>query len=234
MAQEIITPQKDISVKQASLIAAISLLLMIVIAMFAETQRAGIVVEGDAAATWRNLSANTAAIRYAVIGYTLILVLDVVVAWSLYIFYRPVSNGLSLLAGWFRLAYAVMFTVAVFNLVDVLRIMDAGGAMADATQLQWQTGDLLQAYTYQWNFSFVFFGIHLFLLGILTLKAAYMPKWLGILLLIAGCGYAIDGFGKSLIPGYNLSLVLYTFIGEVLLMVWLFIKGRKLVQGTDL
>ena len=54
-----------------------------------------------------------------------------------------------------------------------------------------------------------------------------MKRILGILLLIAGAGYLIDGTGRIFSDSYDLTLSMFTFIGEVVLIVWLLIQGRK-------
>ena len=48
-----------------------------------------------------------------------------------------------------------------------------------------------------------------------------------VLSIIAGLGYMIDSFGKLLSPNYDANIALFTFIGEVLLILWLFIKGAR-------
>jgi hypothetical protein len=38
----------------------------------------------------------------------------------------------------------------------------------------------------------------------------------------------IDSFGKLLSPNYDANIALFTFIGEVLLIFWLLLKGSKI------
>ena len=40
-------------------------------------------------------------------------------------------------------------------------------------------------------------------------------------------GAVVDGCGKVLVPNYNLTIAMYTFVGEPLLMFWLLWKGIK-------
>jgi hypothetical protein len=54
-----------------------------------------------------------------------------------------------------------------------------------------------------------------------------MAKVFGILLVVAGLGYAVDGFGLVLVPGYALDIGRFTFVGEVALIFWLLIKGSR-------
>ena len=60
------------------------------------------------------------------------------------------------------------------------------------------------------------------------LKAGTMRRILGGLLILAALGYLADGFGRMLIAHYDLSIALYTFAGEVILIFWLLIKGSRM------
>lgn len=216
-------PQIDTSFRSAALTAAIGLLLMIIAAGFAETYRTALIVEGDTSATVQNIIDQTSKLRLSILGYVIVIILDILVAWGLYVYFKPINKSLSLLTAWFRLLYAALFFVAVFNLVDVVQLT---GSATDGSHTQIMSS--MQAYANQWNFSFVIFGLHLVLLGWLAFKTQQMHKIFGILLIVAGLGYSIDGLGNALIANYALNLIIYTFIGEVLLMFWLFFKGRKI------
>ena len=72
-------------------------------------------------------------------------------------------------------------------------------------------------------------------LGYLTFKSGFIPRWLSILLVVASLGYMTDSFGRFLSPNYTISISTYTFVGEALLILWLFwraIKGFNKVSKT--
>lgn len=213
---------KDINFRLAAFIAAISLLLMIIAAIFADSLRTSLLIESDAEATVKSIIEKSSTLRLSIFSYIVVIILDVLVAWALYVYFKPINSSLSLLAAWFRLIYATLFFVAIFNLINVVQLTSNSEKI-----VQTQVTHCLQAFTTQWNVSFVFFGIHLGLLGLLAIKTKQINNIFGILLLAAGFGYSMDGLGKVLIPDYSLSLIKFTFIGEVLLMLWLFIKGTK-------
>ena len=58
-----------------------------------------------------------------------------------------------------------------------------------------------------------------------------MSKIIGLLLLVAGIGYVVDGFGAVLSPGYSLDISRFTFVGEAMLIFWLLIKGSRIAGG---
>ena len=77
------------------------------------------------------------------------------------------------------------------------------------------------------------FGLHLLVLGYLVFRSGYIPRALGILVMIASVGYLIDSVGEILSAGYNVNVAQFTFIGEVLLMVWLLWKGVRLKEPAS-
>jgi hypothetical protein len=85
----------------------------------------------------------------------------------------------------------------------------------------------LNAHDYVWDLGFVVFGFHLLVLGYLIFKSGYLPKLLGILVVVAGLGYQIDSFGLFLFPNYSMTISVYTFWGEALLFICLLWKGFK-------
>ena len=78
-----------------------------------------------------------------------------------------------------------------------------------------------------WHVSLILFGLHLVLIGYLACKSGYVPRVLGVLLVLAGGGYLADSFSALLVPGYSVNVAAFTFIGEALFMLWLLAKGRN-------
>jgi hypothetical protein len=222
----------DISLRQAAIIAGIGLLVMAILAPFAEfSVRQSLIVPGDATTTANNIMANESLFRIAVCVYLIVAILDVVVAWGLYVFLKPVNKSLSLLAAWFRVVYAAILAIVLLNFVIALQLLSGADYLTvfETDQVYAQAMLFLNAFSDGWNIGLVIFGLHLLILGYLVFKLpGYMPKILGVLLIIASLGYLIDSFGKLLVPNYNANIAMFTFIGEVLLVFWLFIKGVRI------
>lgn len=72
--------------------------------------------------------------------------------------------------------------------------------------------------------------LHLLLLGYLTYTSRQMPRLLGVLLAIAGLGYAFDTMAAVLTSGPPIVVSTFTFVGEFLLAVWLLVRSRRLSQ----
>jgi hypothetical protein len=230
-----LTCGKDIPVSRTAIIAGIGLLIMAIIAPIANfsiLQR--LVVPDDASRTFSNIAASEGQFRLGIILFLATSILDIIVAWALYVFLKPVNKSLSLLAAWFRIVYAAMLGIVVFYLINVIQLISGVGYLSafEPDQLHAQVMISLNNFTHGWNFALTIFGIHLLLLGYLLSRAGYMKKILGILVLIAGLGYMADGIGKVLTTNYTITISAFTFIGEVVLIFWLLIKGHKIKETT--
>ncbi|WP_353963766.1 DUF4386 domain-containing protein [Streptomyces sp. NBC_00237] len=110
------------TVRSAGMVAGLSLLLVALLALFAQfLVLEGLVSEGDAEKTVQDLLDSDSLFRFGVASLVLAAALDVVVAWALLVFFRPVHEGLATLAAYLRLAYAGVFLVAISQLAGVLR-----------------------------------------------------------------------------------------------------------------
>jgi len=92
---------------------------------------------------------------------------------------------------------------------------------------------LLKSFKSSWYFGFVFFSIHLILLGYLVIKSSYVPGILGILLIITGLGYLLTTIKPYLFSNVNIDFARYTFYGELVFMLWLLIKGWSIKEVTS-
>jgi hypothetical protein len=224
----------ELSLRTAAIVAGLGLLVMAILAAFANfSVIQNLVVAGDAKTTAANIVASAGSFRMGITFFLITAILDVVVAWALYILLKPVNKSLSVLAAWFRIVYAAIFTVVLTNLFNVLLLLNGSDYLKvfEPDQLYAQAMLSLGAFRAGWDIGIVIFGLHLLVLGYLVIKSGYAPKWLGflfgILLIIAGLGYMVDSFGKFLLPNYNASIAQFTFIGEVVLIFWLLWKGIK-------
>ncbi len=75
----------------------------------------------------------------------------------------------------------------------------------------------------------LFFSLHLLFLGYLVTKSSYIPKLVGILLLVASLSYIVQGFGSIVLPRYEEAFATIGFLSmvELALPLWLVIKGVR-------
>lgn len=217
--------------RRAALVAGISLLLMIVPAVFANfVVVEGMLVPDDAAATAANIAAGATQFRLGILSFFTVIALDIVVAWALYAYFEPVNRSLALLTGWLRLAYAAVFAVTIFDLVNALRYA-TDAALTGSAQLQTQAWQSANAFADNWSLSLSLFGLHLIVVGLLTLQSRRLPGWLGVLVLVAGAGYLFDAVVGLLLPDSGLAVGQFTFLGELLLAFWLLRRKVALAEA---
>ena len=78
----------------------------------------------------------------------------------------------------------------------------------------------------------IFWGLWLFPLGYLIYKSGFLPKILGIILMLGCLGYLINFVGHFLIPGYSESGIsawvkMPAAVGEIATCLWLLIVGVR-------
>lgn len=220
---------RSVTLRQAALVAGVSSLTMFVAAMVAEFYaRQSLIIPGNATLTAQNVLSHPGTFAVGICGYIAVLICDVLAAWALYIFLKPAHAQLSLLTACFRLFYTAMFGAALFGLVNGFRTLVLNPASTEQAMAQFQTFDD------GWSLALVFFGVHLFLLGYLIFKSGYMPKTIGVLLMVAAFGYAGDNLCKLFSPDYENYKVWFApvvaiaaLLGEVGLAIWFLVKGRK-------
>jgi hypothetical protein len=189
-------------------------------------------ISENAAETVKNITTHQALFRTGILCYLFNFICDIVVAWALYGLLKPVNESLSLLTAWFQLVYAAISLVALINMVTVLRLLNTVDyvKLYSQNQLNSQVMLALHAFRDGWSFGFFFFAIHLILLGYLVFKSVYIPKFVGICLVIAGSGYLVNTLQPFLFPNTAISFITITYFGELVFMFWLLISGLRIKE----
>ena len=228
------------TLKKISKIAGIGYLFIFITGIFSNFfVLESLIVPGDASATVNNISDNQSLYRIGILSFIIMVVWDVVLAWALYILLKPVNENLSLLSGWLRLVNSAVFGMALFNLFNVLQIVSNADYLKVLSRehISAQVMQFFDAFNHTWLIGLVFFGLHLIVLGYLIFTSGYMPKFIGILLIIAAVGYLTDSFANFLLTHYeayknifSLIVVIPGIIGELSLTFWLLFKSKKIPE----
>jgi len=156
--------------------------------------------------------------------------LFVMAAWGLYVLLRPVNQDLALL---FLLLNAIGVAIQVasyFPLIFAVLMTDASmtAQAFSAAQIEGLQTISLNLYKLSFVTAQLFFGTWLFPLGYLVYKSEFLPKFLGVLLILDGFAVLFWFFQAILLPDYpalsNPGLAL-SFIAEVGLGLWLLVRG---------
>jgi len=118
------------------------------------------------------------------------------VAVLFYFMFKPVSNVLSFLAALLSLAGCTIASLDIFHLAPA-------------------------------RFSpLIFFGPYCILLGYLIYRSTFLPRTIGVLMMLAGVGWVVSvlpEIGKAAFP----LVVPVSILAEAALMLWLLIKGVR-------
>lgn len=225
------------SLRKVALIAGISIFIIAICAAFAVgVVDARLIVDGDTVATMNNIKNSIRLFHAGIFSWLLILICDIVISWALYIFLKQIDSSLSLLGAWFRLAYSAILGIAILNLVFITILLSG------EQQILSNHTDLLKSllmlfvigFHKMWSFGLIIFGFHLFIIGCLVMKSGFIPRILGILLLIASFSYMLIHMMYLFLPQYeNITgifeniLSIPMALGELGLGIWMLIKGGK-------
>jgi hypothetical protein len=158
--------------------------------------------------------------------------LFVLAAWGLYVLLKPVNRELALL---FLLLNVIGVAIQMASYVPVILAMLAADASGFAAAFSQPQIESLQRLSFDvQNLSFVtaqlFFATWLFPLGYLVYRSGFLPRLLGVLLILDGFavslwflqGLLLPDNPELIAPGLALS-----FIAEAALGLWLLLKGVK-------
>ena len=231
----------DIAPRKAALIAGYGYLLIFVLAIFANFfVRTRLIDQNDAAATFTNIADSEFLFRLGLVGFLIVFIADVVVAWALYILFRAVSQEVSLLTAWFRIVYTAFLGVGVIFFFVALQLVSGAGYLGAFGQgaLDAQVKLSLDAFNYAWLIGLASFGIHLALLGYLVFASGYASRVLGVLLVVAGGAYVFDTLAHALLSNYadyqtafTLVVAVPSVIAELAFAVWLLARGGRQHEG---
>ncbi len=221
---------KNSSIKNIARTAGFLYLLMIVTLMVSSVIRSKLIVLGDAAATASNIMASEWLFRFDFIDEVLCGVFFLLAAWALYVLLKPVNKNLALLFVLVNLGGVAIQCFNMLNLFAVVLLLSGADYLKvfQVDQLQALAMLFINLYTNGFMIAQIFYGTWLLPLGYLIYKSGFLPRILGILLILDFVGVLIWFFQFFLFPGY--SVITYpglavSFIAEVSLTLWLLTKG---------
>jgi hypothetical protein len=225
--------------------AGILYLIYIVFSIIADgLGRSKLITWGDAATTAGNILASPWQFRLGFVADLVAAVLFLMTAWALYVLLKPVNRNLALL---FLLLNLGGVAVSCFS---DLFLIASQLIMSGPEYLKVFQGDQLQAlamaslYIYKYGFSGIaqlFFGAWLFPLGYLVFKSGFLPRIMGMILMVH-CGvWLMSALQFFLFPAFidasfvGITYVSYPlgFIAEFGLSLCLLLMGAR-KQGTAL
>ncbi len=192
-----------------------------------------LVVRGDAATTSRNIMASEWLFRSGIVSHLISQIILIFLVLALYRLLKPVNKDHAVLMVVLGvLAVPIAFLNEVNHLAALHLLTSASAGAFTTSQLQAQAMLFLDMRQSGILMALVFWGLWLVPLGLLVFKSGFLPRLIGILLVIAGAGYVIDVATQLLSPGLPM-IGQFTFAGEILLTLWLLIRGVNVERWRE-
>lgn len=194
-----------------------------------------IIVPGDAAATANNIMASESLFRLSIVSALLTQVVFIFLVLFLYQLLKPVNKSHALLMVILVLVAVPIAMLNELNQFAALLLLSGADYLPafEPDQLHSQVMLFVDLHEDGILIAQIFWGLWLLPLGLLVFKSGFLPRFLGVLLVIGCFGYVIDSFALILFPSFK-PIAQFTFIGELLLPLWLLIKGVNIEQWEKL
>lgn len=222
----------DASPRRLARIAGALYLVIIVLGVFGEMYiRGGLVVPGDAAATAANLRAHEGLWRFGIAAEAILLSSAIGVMLVMLVLLRPVSRGLAWLSVFFNLPAITVEAVGALFLVGAMLPLGKAAYLTTLPPEQVEALVMLslRMHSHAFAITLIFFAFVCLIWGYLIYRSGYLPRALGVLMVIAGICYLVNSSVFILAP--SLSRVVFpailvpAFIAETSLALWLLIRG---------
>ncbi len=192
-----------------------------------------LIVFENATATADNLRASEGLFRIGIASELIHQAIAVFLVLALYRLFKPVSETLAkqLVALGALVSVPIMF-VNVLNEVGALVLVSGADFLSVFAQpeLDALAYLFLRLHSQGFTVASIFWGLWLFPFGMLVIRSGFIPRALGVLLLIAGSAYLVNAFATLVLPRYaplveRVALPLET--AELPIIFWLSIWGAK-------
>jgi hypothetical protein len=210
-------------------LAGVAMLLSIVFGALGEAYLPSrIIVTGDAAATAANIFAHPTLFRLSFAAYLVEGICDVALCVFFYILLKPVDRNLALLSAFFGVVSMVTYAVAQSSFFAASLVVRESSGMAAFSAEQRNALALLclRLYPMIAGLFLAIYGIASTIRGYLIMRSGYLPKVLGVLLMIGGAGFFLRTTTILLAPSYSTDLMLMPMaLAGIPLTLWLLIRG---------
>jgi len=193
-----------------------------------------LVVDGNGAATAANILGH---VRLFWVGFASSLMgVAFHIAWALliYVLLKPVNRILSLLAAFFILVACAMQALTGLLYLAPLLILQGGSSLSafTAEQLQALALMFLKLNTYAFEIDLVFFGFWCILTGYLIFRSTFLPRVLGVLVMISGLGW-VTYLYPPLAHHLGTFRVAASALGEIPMELWLIVMGVNVQRWKE-
>ena len=199
-----------------------------ILSLIAIFLRQSMIMPGEAASTAKNIAASGFTFSLSVVMDLIVQVVFVFLVLILYQLLKYVSKKQAVVM-------VVLFLVSVpLAMLNTLNLFAAQLLSSNAYQFQNLVPFFLELNEIGIFIAYIFWGLWLFPFGYLVFKSGFLPKVLGIYLMISCFGYLIDFVTFFFFPDIGVSINMFTGWAELFICLWLLIKGVNVEKWQQL
>ena len=191
-----------------------------------------LIVRGNASATANNILAHETLFRFGIVADLMTSVIFICLVMALYRLFSSVNKTIASLMVALVLVSAAVGFVNVLNYIAALTLFRGADFLAVLEKPQRDAlAMLFLRLDGQGNvINEIFWGLWLLPFGLLVMRSRFLPRILGVWLIINGFAYVVLSFTGLVSPQHYEVAFRSAFpalLGEVAIMLWLVIKGAK-------
>ena len=214
--------------KQKARMIGLVYLLFFITSILSQVCLQGLVVKNDSAATANAIVTHEQLFHLGVATGLIETGLYIALTALFYMLFKPVSRSVSLVAAFFGLVgCAIQASGSVFQYFAVANLGNGGAvSVFSSDELSGRAVAMLflKLNDQAGSVALVFFGVYCLLIGCLILRSIFLPRFLGVLMVLAGLGWLI--FLYPPLAGRLFAFIAIIGItAEALLMLWMLVIG---------
>lgn len=196
-----------------------------------------LVVRGNASLTLENIKNSELLFRFGIVSGIIAFLTFTILPLVLYKLLHKIDKNCAILMVIFALISVPISFVNILNKFSILTLISEKAYLQEMNIVELQTQVMLHLdyYNNGNQIAQIFWGLWLLPFGYLVYKSGFLPKILGIFLMLGCFGYLIEFFAHFLISDYNNSMVqtivgIPSPIGEIGICLWLLIMGTNKIS----
>jgi Domain of unknown function (DUF4386) len=193
---------------------------------------AKLIVSGNATATADHLRASESLLRIGIGSELFHQVIGIFLVLALYRLFKAVNQKHAVLMVIFSLLGLPIIFLNVLNEIAALVLVSGADFLSvfDKRQLDALAYLFVRLHSQGITVASIFWGLWLFPFGMLVIRSGFIPRFLGVLLFIAGFAYLAESFTTLVLTRYAPFVGKFAMIlmaAELPIMFWLLIWGAK-------
>jgi hypothetical protein len=191
-----------------------------------------LIVPGNVKVTANNILASQTLFRLGIVAELIAAIFFLLLAMALYRLLSEVNkNHARLMVGLVLVSVAITFANALNN-IAALALFSGGDFLAvfDKPQRDALAMLFLRLHSQGNLVNEIFWGLWLLPFGLLVMRSRFLPRILGLLLVVNGFAYVAISVTSLLLPAYGNLVIrasMPALLGELWILLWLLIKGAK-------